>query len=83
MSGPPSPIDTEVGALDAAAAAAAPPSDGQPQQHAIRTVPDTDHAAATDRQAVYEAALAHLAQAEEEAANASSSAWARRARAAS
>jgi hypothetical protein len=71
MSGPPSPVDTEAGAVDAAAAAAAPPSDGQPQQLAIRTVPDTDHAAATDRQAVYEAALARLAQAEEEAANAS------------
>jgi hypothetical protein len=64
---PPSPADTEVGALDAAA----PPSDGQPQQLPIRTVPDTDHAAATDRQAVYEATLARLAQAEEEAANAS------------
>jgi hypothetical protein len=71
MSGPPSPIDTEVGALDAAAAAAAPLSDGQPQQLAIRMSPDTDHAAATDRHAVYEAALARLAQAEEEATNAS------------
>jgi hypothetical protein len=71
MSGPPSPADTEAGALDAAAAAAAPPSDSQPQQLAIRTVPDTDHAAATDWQAAYEAALARLAQAEEEAANAS------------
>jgi hypothetical protein len=58
---PPSPVDTEAGALDAAAAAAVPPSDGQLQQLAIRTVPDTDHAAATDRQAVYEAALARLA----------------------
>jgi hypothetical protein len=54
-----------------AIAAAAPSSDGQPQQLAVRTVTDTDRAAATDRQAVYAAALAHLAQAEEEAANAS------------
>jgi hypothetical protein len=71
MTGPPSPADTEAVALDAVAAAAAPPSDGQPQQLTVRTVTDTDRAAATDRQEVYEVALAHLAQAEEEAANAS------------
>jgi hypothetical protein len=66
---PPSPVDTEAAALDAAAAA--PPSDGQPQQLAVRLVTNTDRAAAMDRQAVYEAALARLAQAEEEASNAS------------
>jgi hypothetical protein len=71
MSGPPSPTDTEAGALDAAVAAAAPPSDGQPQQLAIRMVPDMDHASTTDRQVVYEVALARLAKAEEEVANAS------------
>jgi hypothetical protein len=68
---PPSPVDTEAAALDATAAAAALPSDGQPQQLAVRLVTDTDRAAATDRQAVYEAALTRLAQAEEEATNAS------------
>jgi hypothetical protein len=68
---PPSPADTEAVALDAVAAAAAPLSDGQPQELAVRLVTDTDRAAATDRQAAYEAALARLAQAEEEAANAS------------
>jgi hypothetical protein len=68
---PPSPADSEAAALDVAAAAAAPPSDGQPQQLAVRLVTDTDRAAATDWQAVYEAALTRLAQAEEEAANAS------------
>jgi hypothetical protein len=67
---PPSPADTEAAALDAAAAAA-PPSDVQPRELAVRLVTDTDRAAATDRQAAYEAALARLAQAEEEAANAS------------
>jgi hypothetical protein len=65
MIGPPSPADTEVAALDAATVAAAPPSDVQPQELAVRLVTDTD------RQAAYEAALARLAQAEEEAANAS------------
>jgi hypothetical protein len=60
---PPSPVDTEAAALDAAAAVAAPPSDGQPQQLAVRLVTDTDRAAAIDRQVVYEAALARLAQA--------------------
>jgi hypothetical protein len=52
MTAPPSPADTEVVALDAAAAA--PPSDGQPQELTIRLVTDTDRAAATDRQAAYE-----------------------------
>jgi hypothetical protein len=68
---PPSPADTKAAALDATATAAAPPSDGQPQQLAVRLVTDTGRAAATDWQAVYKAALAHLAQAEEEATNAS------------
>jgi hypothetical protein len=61
---PPSPADTEAAALDVAAAAA--PSFGvQPQELAVRLITDTD------RQAAYEAALTRLAQAEEEAANAS------------
>jgi hypothetical protein len=71
MTGPPSPADIEAIALDAAAAAAAPPSGVQLQELAVCLGTDTDRAAATDRQAAYEAALARLAQAEEEAANAS------------
>jgi hypothetical protein len=67
---PPSPADTEAAVLDAAAAAT-PSSDVQSQELTVRLVTDTDRAAATDRQAAYEAALARLAQAEEEAANAS------------
>ena len=46
---PPSPADTEAAALDAAAAAVAPPSDVQLQELAVRLVTDTDRAAATDR----------------------------------
>jgi hypothetical protein len=67
MTGPASPADTEAAALDAAAAAT-PSSDVQSQELAVRLVTNTDCAAATDRQAAYEAALAHLAQVEEEAA---------------
>jgi hypothetical protein len=54
-----------------AAAAAAPPSDVQPQKLTVRLVTEKDRAAATERQAAYDAALARLAQAEEEAANSS------------
>jgi hypothetical protein len=53
------------------AAVAAPSSDVQPQELVVRLVTDTDHTAATDRQAAYETALTRLAQAEEEVANAS------------
>jgi uncharacterized iron-regulated protein len=48
-----------------------PPSDVKPQELAVRLVKEKDSAAATERQAAYDAALARLAQAEEEAANAS------------
>jgi hypothetical protein len=72
MTGPPTDTaDTEAAALEAAAAAAAPPSDVQPQELAVRLVKEKDSAAATERQAAYDAALTRLAQAEEEAANAS------------
>jgi hypothetical protein len=71
MTGPSSPADTKAAALDAAVAATAPPSGVQPQELAVRLVTDTDRAAATDWQAAYEAALARLAQVEEEAVNAS------------
>jgi hypothetical protein len=52
-------------------AATAPPSDLQQQELAVRLAKEKDNAAAKERQAAYDAALACLAQAEEEAANAS------------
>jgi hypothetical protein len=61
--------DTEAAALEAAAAA--PPSDVQPQELAVRLVKEKDSAAAMERQAAYDATLARLTQAEEEATNAS------------
>jgi hypothetical protein len=62
MTGPPTgTADTEATALEAAAAAAAPPSDVQPQDLAVRLVKEKDNAAATERQAAYDAALARLA----------------------
>jgi hypothetical protein len=63
--------DTEAAALEAAAATAAPSFDVQPQELAVRLAKEKGSAAATERQAAYDAALARLAQAEEEAANAS------------
>jgi hypothetical protein len=72
MTGPPTgTADTEAAAMEAAAAAAAPPSDVQPQELTVRLAKEKDSAAATERQAAYDAALARLAQAEEEATNAS------------
>jgi hypothetical protein len=72
LTGPPTgTTDTEAAALEAAAAAATPPSDVQPQELTVRLAKEKDNAAATERQAAYDAALACLAQAEEEAANAS------------
>jgi multidrug efflux pump subunit AcrA (membrane-fusion protein) len=61
--------DTEAAALEVAAAA--PPFDVPPQELAVHLAKEKDNAAATERQAAYDAALARLAQAKEEAANAS------------
>jgi hypothetical protein len=61
--------DTE--ATDLEAAAAAPPSDLQQQELTVRLAKEKDSAVAKERQTAYDAALARLAQAEEEAANAS------------
>jgi hypothetical protein len=61
--------DTEAADLEAATAAA--PSDLQQQELAVCLAKEKDSAAAKERQAAYDAALARLAQAEEEAANAS------------
>jgi hypothetical protein len=70
MTGPPTGTsDTE--AADLEAAAAAPPSDLQQKELAVRLAKEKDSAAAKERQAAYDAALARLTQAEEEAANAS------------
>jgi hypothetical protein len=70
MTGPStSTSDTE--AADLEAAAAAPPSDLQQQELAVRLAKEKDSAAVKERQAAYNAALARLAQAEKEAANAS------------
>jgi hypothetical protein len=70
MTGPPTGTsDTEAADLEAAAAAA--PSDLQQQELAVCLAKEKDSAAAKERQAAYDAALARLAQAEEEAANAS------------
>jgi hypothetical protein len=72
MTGPPTGTsDTEAADLEAAAAAAAPPSDLQQQELTVHLAKEKDSAAAKERQAAYDAALARLAQAEEEAANAS------------
>jgi hypothetical protein len=54
-----------------AAATAAPPSDAQSQELTVRLAKEKDSAAATERQAAYDVALARLTQDEEEAANAS------------
>jgi hypothetical protein len=72
MTGPPTGIvDTEAAALEAAAATGTVDTDVQPQELAVRLAKEKDSTAATERQAAYDAALARLAQAEEEAANAS------------
>jgi hypothetical protein len=72
MTGPPiGTSDTKAADLEAAATAAAPPSDLQQQELAVRLAKEKDSAAAKEWQAAYNAALARLAQAEEEAANAS------------
>jgi hypothetical protein len=63
--------NTEAADLEAVAAAAAPPSDVQPQELTVHLAKEKDSAAAKERQTAYDAALARLAQAEEEAANAS------------
>jgi cell wall-associated NlpC family hydrolase len=70
MTGPP-PGTTDTEAADLEAAAAAPPSDLQQQELTVRLAKEKDSAAAKERQVAYDAALARLAQAEEEAANAS------------
>jgi hypothetical protein len=59
------------GTADTAATTTTLPSDVQPQELAVRLAKEKDSAAATERQAAYDATLARLAQAEEEAANAS------------
>jgi hypothetical protein len=69
MTGPPT--GTEATDLEAAAAAAAPPSDLQQQELAVRLAKEKDSVVAKERQTSYDAALTRLAQAEEEAANAS------------
>jgi hypothetical protein len=69
MTGPPTGTsDTEAADLEAAAAAVAPPSDLQQQELTVRLAKEKDSAAAKERQAAYNAVLARLAQAEEEAA---------------
>jgi hypothetical protein len=72
MTGPPTgTFDTEAADLEATAAAAAPPSDLHQQELTVRLAKEKDSAVAKKRQAAYDAAIARLAQAEEEATNAS------------